>query len=381
MKTIETALAKMVTRAPFYASVAMQLPLIKGGKDIPTACTDGKRIWFNPACVATLTPTQVIGLVAHEVKHVAHEHVYRRGNRDVILTDGKGKNVSLWNVACDYVINRQLDQDGFDLPPGGLFDARFDGMSEEQVYSMLEKEYEGKQGGGGGGDGDVPSTCDELLPADGSQSDQNNQRQDVREIVAGACKMAKAIGKLPGAFESYMEKLLHPKLAWHEILREFFTALSNQDFSWSRPNKRYIDTGFYLPSSKSNTLGEGILAQDVSGSMLDPVISRCFTEMDHVLVTLKPDRVVIVQCDCEVNDWKEYYPGDPMDYKAKGRGGTSFEPVFDAIAQRGETPQFLVYFTDGYGRFPDQAPPYPVLWAMTTDVTPPWGTILRLGEE
>ena len=48
-----------------------------------------------------------------------------------------------------------------------------------------------------------------------------------------------------------------------------------------------------------------------------------------------------------------------------GGGGTRFEPVFDHIAADTEhdTPECLIYLTDGLGSFPDREPDYPVLWA------------------
>ena len=47
---------------------------------------------------------------------------------------------------------------------------------------------------------------------------------------------------------------------------------------------------------------------------------------------------------------------------APGGGGTDFCPVFDAISEMDDQPECLVYLTDGYGRFPAEAPDYPVIW-------------------
>jgi len=42
-------------------------------------------------------------------------------------------------------------------------------------------------------------------------------------------------------------------------------------------------------------------------------------------------------------------------------------------------PDAVIYLTDGYATFPDQAPNYPVLWAITNhDIQPPWGEHLIL---
>lgn len=61
----------------------------------------------------------------------------------------------------------------------------------------------------------------------------------------------------------------------------------------------------------------------------------------------------------------EFSKDAPMP-KARGGGGTAFEPFFDWVAQqeRGGTQSLCIYFTDGYGSFPKAAPESPVLWVV-----------------
>ncbi|MHA2501978.1 MAG: VWA-like domain-containing protein, partial [Candidatus Kariarchaeaceae archaeon] len=65
----------------------------------------------------------------------------------------------------------------------------------------------------------------------------------------------------------------------------------------------------------------------------------------------------------------------------KGRGGTSFIPVFQWVENRGDIPDLLIYFTDGYGSYPPSEPGYPVVWVMTTDHMPPWGDLIEYNNE
>ena len=44
-----------------------------------------------------------------------------------------------------------------------------------------------------------------------------------------------------------------------------------------------------------------------------------------------------------------------------GRGGTDLRPPFEPAFLRQHNPDVLVYFTDGNGPAPDQAPPLPVI--------------------
>jgi predicted metal-dependent peptidase len=55
--------------------------------------------------------------------------------------------------------------------------------------------------------------------------------------------------------------------------------------------------------------------------------------------------------------------GAPIVLRACGGGGTDFRPVFAALEE--EPPVALVYLSDLDGRFPDEAPSFPVLWGQT----------------
>jgi len=70
--------------------------------------------------------------------------------------------------------------------------------------------------------------------------------------------------------------------------------------------------------------------------------------------------------------------------KVVGRGGTDFRPVFESVAEeavvKGYLPDCLIYFTDGFGSFPKEAPSYPVLWIVVEEGIEefPFGEVLCL---
>ena len=78
----------------------------------------------------------------------------------------------------------------------------------------------------------------------------------------------------------------------------------------------------------------------------------------------------IIQCDAiiqehieirDIADWKRYRTGLTI----KGRGGTSFIPVFRLVEKLREHGQLknlkgLLYFTDGDGAYPRRGPDYEV---------------------
>lgn len=147
------AKVQLMLNHPFFATLIAHLPTVPrppvwflalGAP--PTACVDGKRIYYNAEWVATLSEKQRMGLLAHEVLHPAFQHLWRRGNR----------NTAIWRAATDFVVNLVLldakDESGlpaFELPPNALFDSKFRGMAAEQVYAILEREANEPNGGQG----------------------------------------------------------------------------------------------------------------------------------------------------------------------------------------------------------------------------------------
>ena len=107
-------------------------------------------------------------------------------------------------------------------------------------------------------------------------------------------------------------------------------------------------------------------------------------------------RLHILQCDCEVQqdalvtnlDEFQWY----LDHlELYGGGGTDFRPAFRHIDELVESGEFarlggVLYFTDGYGVFPETAPDYPVAFVMLQyrydDINiPRWATKLILDAE
>ena len=75
----------------------------------------------------------------------------------------------------------------------------------------------------------------------------------------------------------------------------------------------------------------------------------------------------------------------------RGLGGTDFRPVFRYVDQLIEEKRFrnlkgLIYFTDGYGTFPENKPTYTTAFVFVEEgyeipVVPPWAIKLVLQHE
>ena len=98
---IDSIKRKLLIKYPMFGSIIVNLG-IRENLDIETIGTDGKVIFYNPTFLENLSEKQQTFIFAHEICHVAFEHMYR----------SEGKDKRLWNIATDSVINALLKQDG-----------------------------------------------------------------------------------------------------------------------------------------------------------------------------------------------------------------------------------------------------------------------------
>lgn len=120
---------KMLVKYPFFGSVVTNVSY-KENKEIPTAGTDGKTIYYNPEFLGGLSVEEQTFVFAHEVCHIAFNHILR----------SDGKDPQLWNIATDAVINSFLKRDGLKMVEGGVDMAEAINYDAEQLYEKLLKE-------------------------------------------------------------------------------------------------------------------------------------------------------------------------------------------------------------------------------------------------
>ena len=107
------------------------------------------------------------------------------------------------------------------------------------------------------------------------------------------------------------------------------TDATNRDYSWSLPNRRFIDSGLYLPSIRSEGIDTIAVIVDTSGSLPAGTLAEFWAEVREVASELQPERVILLQVDAAVQDAAEYAASDlPDEIAIKGRGGTDFRPSF-----------------------------------------------------
>lgn len=384
---------------PFWGYLLMQVKLIQSNSIGAIAATDCIRtIWYDPVKTSVLSMEQLGFVLIHEIGHM----VFESGSRK------KGRDLLLWNCATDFAINRivaQIPRPGcwdkklYEPIEGILLDKKYDGMIAETIYEALKSdppdfikpkkinislEYEdenlNKKTVDLPGIMDHGGVIDVHLPVNLSEEEKEELYSRLQAAVNHwqACDKR---GNIPGEIERSFSAG-KPKVDWKRLLRIYVSsALTKDEYSLARPNKRWLGHGFIVPGFHGEQVPLIIIALDTSGSMSNEMISNAANEVRKIAEEAADIRLVV--CDQKV---QEVITLEGLDDwikkgKAKGGGGTSHIPVFDYIKHQKLVPDLFIGLTDLFSEFPKTRPNFPVLWATPQDHgKAPWGRVLEIDD-
>ena len=191
---------------------------------------------------------------------------------------------------------------------------------------------------------------------------------------------------MPAGVARSIGKLKNPQTDWRTLLQAFIQE-DICDYSFSPPDRRYDGGDFYMPdfNEKEETVRNILFMIDTSGSMSKDMLTTAYSEvkgaLDQFGGVLKG---YLGFFDAAVAEPKPF--ADEEEFKVitpVGGGGTSFDIIFDYVAEKMEDdlPVCIIILTDGYAPFPDEEKTMdiPVMWIINNeDVTPPWGVVARI---
>ena len=359
-ESLAKASKELMLKEPFYGLFLIGLNKIWSNR-VPTAGVSKHNINFqlaiNEEFWESLSPEHHIGLLKHELLHIAFFHLTMHNDF---------ANKKLANVAMDLEINQYIDK--MYLPDDGCFidNEMFAPMNLplkagcRVYYDLLQQQLD--QGDGTSefekmmkamaqgqptyGDGkSVPdhSTWDEFN--DLSEAEKKLiQKQVEHQLKEIAEQVAKSRGNIPGELKGLLDKLNSsepPKFDWKAYLRRF-TGGSQKVFTKKlrrKFNKRFEDN----PGLKIKFRKHVLVAVDTSGSVSDKEVQEFFHEIDHINKT--GSEITIVQCDTHIRHIGPYRAGDKIEIH--GRGGTYFDPVLELYNENQDKYTCLIYLTDG----------------------------------
>lgn len=309
---------------------------------IPTACTNGVEIRYNPQFYVSNDTMTRVAILLHEILHVACEHMLRLGDRK----PGKA------NRAMDYAINLMIKDSGFEVPSSWLCDEQYRGMSWEAIYELLDDEPEDDK-------------ADDLVF--GADLPGGNVKSQIDDMLVAAAQQSKMAGDEPGSIpaelERYIERLTTTRVPWHRILNGCFTKLAKVDYSFVRPNRRFFTQDIIMPSRSGHTLSKGAVITDVSGSIMQDQFNVFVSNTADMFERHKPKELRFVQFDTKIRADDTVTSLKALEaLKFRGGGGTVIDPVMQWL--EAEKPEWAVIFTDGYFSPPKLNPKGRIYWVI-----------------
>lgn len=352
-RMVSASLLRICQRNTFFATLALFAPVV-ASSEVPTAATDGRSVYINPAFFDPLSPAQQDGLLLHEVLHAALLHLPRRGGREPLL----------WNIAADIVINGMVLREGYALPDGGMRDPRREHLGVEEIYDLLLREAEQQQSSGDGPadllDGPpADAATGEGQPAPGDQAANEGYWRQAHEQARALARQA---GTMPGGLDRELANVAASKLDWRAYLWRYLTETPSDFTAFDR---RFVGRGLYLETLGGESVNV-LLCVDTSGSVDQQQLTLFLNEARAVLRSYPHMRCDLYFADTQLHGPFSLRPHGPLPTPIGG-GGTDFRPFFAAVQRHpfthGRT--VAVYLTDGYGLFPAQPPRFPTLWIVT----------------
>jgi predicted metal-dependent peptidase len=439
---ITAARTSLILDQPFFGSLALRLKL-QADPTCKTAWVDGRTLGYSPAFVDTLSHDELLALVGHEVLHVALGHPWRRGARDhrkFNIAADKAINTLLRESgftlppdayyaegdeigkSAEWIYDHMTDGDDEETQPeqdeeqeqeqdeeqdddgqpgndsgdgdgeqdgdgDGDADSDAEGDGKGQGPSESTDEQDGGTDGQGGGAGNSQGEVRDAPTSPDADGQPAPTEQEWKEAVSVAAKVANAQGNLPGSMGRAIAQALKPRVDVRSLLLRFMQERTAADYSWSRPNPRYMAQGTYLPALHSTQLGEVAIMVDTSGSIDDVALASARAIVQDVLDECNPAGVSLYFADTDVAHVERLDRGAPLAWEPKGGGGTDFRAALAAIESDESEPVCCICITDLEGTFPTVAPELPVIWLATKETSwsgqeliAPFGETVYIGE-
>ncbi len=211
-----------------------------------------------------------------------------------------------------------------------------------------------------------PGRCGEVLDAAVDAAERADVDAKWERVVREAASLARKRGDAPGHVSREIERNDHPPQDWRETLRAFFDGGAVTTETWSRPNRRFIGGGLYLPGRERDGVNRVAMLVDTSGSMDDVALAAIGVEVQAALDENIIDELVVIYGDTRVTRVDTYRGGDEIEFDPRGGGGTRLMPLFDHVANEVDA-SLIVCFTDGEHEITSAhaEPACPVLFAIT----------------
>ncbi len=358
MSKIDTIKTQLLIKYPVFANVIVNADY-KESYEVNSAATDGKTIYYNPLYLETISSSQQLFLLAHEVCHIAFRHITRQSN----------KNIKVWNTATDAIINQLLLEDGLEPVPNAIIIKDALDYDAESLYEKLLKENTPTQEGH-----DSHKMWHETESKEETKISEKNFIKDNNTLKKERLIQYKE--ELNNAILESNKIVINDSVTsnssipWRSYLRE--NQMKNWDWTYRNAT---IEYGIITPTIEEIRTPETEVLLDTSGSISREQLKRFLAECRDLL------RFSQVKIGCFDKKFYGFHTirtqQDLENMPLVGGGGTSFTTALSSFSKRADN---KIIFTDGLAPMPDIW--MNVLWIVLGDkIYPKGGKVVYLQEK
>ena len=275
-------------------------------------------------------------------------------------------------------------------------------------YAKDDSDAENDQGGDGAGEPDLPDDGPSLLtPPVGIEEEW----KDIAEKVQDALEtIFKEQGDSAGGLMQNLSAVTREKYDYTTSLKKFAVlgetlGVNDEEFDYifyTYGLSLYENMPLVEPLEyrESRRIREFAVAIDTSASTSGELVQKFLQKTYNILKSTESFfsrvNIHIIQCDADIQEHVKISSEEEFDrymgsMEIRGLGGTDFRPVFELVDRLIEAGEFsdlrgLIYFTDGYGTFPEHKPAYQTAFVFLDDDyrdpdVPPWAIRLVLQDD
>ena len=275
-------------------------------------------------------------------------------------------------------------------------------------YAKDDSDAENDQGGDGAGEPDLPDDGPSLLtPPVGIEEEW----KDIAEKVQDALEtIFKEQGDSAGGLMQNLSAVTREKYDYTTFLKKFAVlgetlGVNDEEFDYifyTYGLSLYENMPLVEPLEyrESRRIREFAVAIDTSASTSGELVQKFLQKTYNILKSTESFfsrvNIHIIQCDADIQEHVKISSEEEFDrymgsMEIRGLGGTDFRPVFELVDRLIEAGEFsdlrgLIYFTDGYGTFPEHKPAYQTAFVFLDDDyrdpdVPPWAIRLVLQDD
>ncbi|MCR4923266.1 MAG: VWA-like domain-containing protein [Lachnospiraceae bacterium] len=392
LKLLKLSRDRIVVGMRFMDAAVYRLKLV-ARENLRGLATDGENYYYDPREVLNIydrSSKLLTRTFLHSILHCIFNHNfgYEKLDRD------------LWDISCDIAVENiimELDLSAVNLPDDSERRMKLKGMRRDITSFTAEKIYRYFLI-------NPPAGVDrekyiELFALDRhvywqkaeNYEISNEAWKRVSERIKADIKTFSKNSTHSESLISNLEEATKPEYNYRDILKRF--SVSGEEIRVNDEEFDYIYYTYGLSTYGNMPLVEPLefkdikkikdfaIVLDTSASCRGDII-RSFLIMTYEILKDRDNffnhiNVHIIQSDNEVHqDTKIKDQGDFDEFIKKGKlmgyGGTDYRPAIEYVDKLLENNEFtnfkgLIYFTDGYGIYPEKAPDYDCLFVFISE--------------